>query len=247
MDLGTVKRGILERKYKTLFDAAADVRLVWTNCMTYNADGSDFFILAQNLSKKWQDKWQKLVNDLNLVDPAQDAAMAAADDKSGAADGSSATPSSSGVTPSSAPSGGAGGAASSGGSTKISFDDKRAFARALYKITKEDLGKLIVEVDTKCQQALTKNVAEDECELNVDKLSAPLFHELKDWVMTCVKENPANQSSTSATNNVMANSVAGSTATSKAGGGGGSSVGSAPSSGSKKKVNPNKRQKTSTS
>jgi hypothetical protein len=243
MDLGTVKRGILERKYKTLFDAAADVRLVWTNCMTYNADGSDFFILAQNLSKKWQDKWQKLINDLNLGDSAQDAATAATDDKSGAADGSSATPS--GITPTSAPT--AGGATSSGGSTKISFDDKRAFARALYKITKEDLGKLIVEVDTKCQQALTKNVAEDECELNVDKLSVPLFHELKEWVMTCVKENPANQASTSATNHTMANSVAGSAATSKAGGGGGSSVGSAPSSGSKKKVNPNKRQKTSTS
>ena len=40
--------------------------MVWTNCMTYNQDGSDFFLLAKNLSKKFEEKYSKLVNDLQL-------------------------------------------------------------------------------------------------------------------------------------------------------------------------------------
>ena len=47
MDLGLVKQKINEGKYKTLHEAAEDVRLIWKNCKTYNADGSDFYNLAQ--------------------------------------------------------------------------------------------------------------------------------------------------------------------------------------------------------
>ena len=78
-------------------------------------------------------------------------------------------------------------------SSKISLDDKRAFARSLYKIPKEDLGKLIVEVDTKCPAALTKNAGEDECELNVDKIPPALFQDLKNFVASCGKAAPAKK------------------------------------------------------
>lgn len=47
MDLGMVKKKINEGKYKTIHDACDDVRMIWKNCMTYNADGSDFYNLAQ--------------------------------------------------------------------------------------------------------------------------------------------------------------------------------------------------------
>ena len=194
MDLGTIKRNIADRKYKTIELACEDVRLVWSNCMTYNADGSDFFILAQNLSKKWEDKYSKLVNDLGLY---------SSNDGGGAASGDA-------TAPSSAPSTGT-------SNTKISFDDKRSFARSLYKISKEDLGKLIVEVDTKCPNAVTKNSAEDECELNIDKINPTVFHDLKQFVQAAVKESSNNPN---------------------AGGG-------LASAGGKKKSMPNKRQKTS--
>ena len=199
MDLGTVKKNIADRKYKTLDKACEDVRLVWTNCMTYNADGSDFFILAQNLSKKWEEKYAKLISDLGLT---------------GTQDGDGGDlnpnpPSSGGDAPTSTQS-------TATSNAKISFDDKRNFARSLYKISKEDLGKLIVEVDTKCPMALTKNASEDECELNVDKITPALFHELKQFVQTCIKEASNNPN---------------------AGGG--------PASAGKKKTNSNKRQKTS--
>ena len=42
-----MKRRVNEGKYKSIHEAADDVRLIWKNCMTYNADGSDFYNLAQ--------------------------------------------------------------------------------------------------------------------------------------------------------------------------------------------------------
>ena len=47
MDLALVKKKINEGKYKSIHDAADDVRMIWKNCMSYNADGSDFYNLAQ--------------------------------------------------------------------------------------------------------------------------------------------------------------------------------------------------------
>ena len=114
MDLGTVKKKIADGKYKTIANAADDVRLVWTNCMTYNADGSDFYNLAKNLNKKWEEKYSKLVADLKLGPTPMGGVLAGVD------------------------------------GSKISLDEKRAFAKSLYKISKEDLGKIIVEIDTKC-------------------------------------------------------------------------------------------------
>jgi hypothetical protein len=47
MDLGLIKKKLNEGKYKTIHDAADDIRLIWKNCLAYNADGSDFYNLAQ--------------------------------------------------------------------------------------------------------------------------------------------------------------------------------------------------------
>ena len=44
MDLGTIKRRLERGHYSTAHQVAEDIRLVWTNCMTYNADGSDFWL-----------------------------------------------------------------------------------------------------------------------------------------------------------------------------------------------------------
>jgi hypothetical protein len=55
MDLGTIKANLESGKYKTKEEVAADIRLVWTNCMLYNHDGSEvgnsivgLFLLIQN-------------------------------------------------------------------------------------------------------------------------------------------------------------------------------------------------------
>ena len=120
--------------------------------MTYNADGSDFFMLAKTLNKKWDEKFAKYLSDYQVE--------------------------------------GAGAVAAGSGADKVSLDDKRAFAKSLFKLTKEDLGKIVVEVDTKCPQALTKNAGEDECEFNIDKIPPALFGELKAFVATCSTSTP---------------------------------------------------------
>jgi len=143
MDLGQVKRKIEQMKYNSIHDAADDVRLIWKNCMQYNADGSDFFILAQNMSKKFEDKFGKLQKDL--------------DSKSAANGGK-------------------------GNSSEPTLEEKRTFAKLLYKISKEELGRVIVDLDNKCPTALTKNSAEDEVEINVDHISPTAFHDLMSFV-----------------------------------------------------------------
>ena len=41
MDLGTIKKKIENDDYNTVEDIATDIRLVWSNCMLYNRDGSE--------------------------------------------------------------------------------------------------------------------------------------------------------------------------------------------------------------
>jgi hypothetical protein len=47
MDLGTIKRRLERGNYSTSHQVAEDIRLVWYNCMTYNVDGSDFWLLGR--------------------------------------------------------------------------------------------------------------------------------------------------------------------------------------------------------
>jgi len=145
MDLGTVKRNIVDRKYQSLPEAAEDVALVWKNCMTYNADGSDFFILAQNLNRKWQENFKKLLDDLGLP-----ASTMSASELTGSAGGRNAN-------------------------NKLTLDEKRAFAKSLYKLNKDELGRVLVEIEKNYPAALTRSAAEDEIEFNVDRLPAGLF------------------------------------------------------------------------
>ena len=149
MDLGTIKSKLENGKYKDLEEAANDVRLVWKNCMTYNQEGSDFYILAENMNKKFEDKFSKIEKDL---------------------------------ASSAAGSGGGGGKKKSAATNEPTLEEKRTFAKNLYKISKEDLGKVVVELDTKCPSALTKNAVEDEVEINVDLISPALFYEVADFV-----------------------------------------------------------------
>ena len=61
MDLGTVKQKI-ERKpggYRNVNACVADIRLIWSNCKRYNGEGSDFYDLADRLSKQFEELFSK--------------------------------------------------------------------------------------------------------------------------------------------------------------------------------------------
>ena len=60
MDLGTVKRKLERGQYKNASACAEDIRLIWKNCKRYNADGSDFFLLAEGFSRRFEDRYKKI-------------------------------------------------------------------------------------------------------------------------------------------------------------------------------------------
>jgi len=167
MDLGQIKRKIEKEEYATLHDAAEHVRLVWENCKTYNADGSDFYLLAENMAKKFEDKFGKLLKELHIEAKA-----------------------------------GGGGAANA--IPEPSLDDKKLFAKRLYKITKEDLGKVIIDLDNICPSAITKNSLEDQVEINVDNISPAAFQKVMDYVTSCVKDENGRKKKSASTNTAKA-------------------------------------------
>ncbi|KAG7337073.1 bromodomain containing protein [Nitzschia inconspicua] len=154
MDLGTIKKNLKAKKYSNVADVAHDVRLIWSNCMTYNANGSDFYELANVLNLKFEEKYKKLLTDFMIEDKPSDNV-----DTSGS----------------------------------VTMEEKKAFAKLLYKLSKEDVGKIIVDVDTRCPSALTKNMSETEAELNVDKIPVGIFRELMAFAVNASKTSTSTK------------------------------------------------------
>ena len=63
MDLGSVKAKLERGDYSCSKEFRHDANLVWTNCMTYNADGSDYYLIASNLKKVFEEKCAKMIRD----------------------------------------------------------------------------------------------------------------------------------------------------------------------------------------
>lgn len=82
MDLGTVKRKLERNQYKTAKECAEDIRLIWTNCKTYNADGSDFYLLAEGFSKRFEDRYKKIQAEFDTGDEETKASIQARNEKS---------------------------------------------------------------------------------------------------------------------------------------------------------------------
>ncbi|XP_038898491.1 transcription factor GTE4-like [Benincasa hispida] len=58
MDLGTIKMRLNKNWYKSPREFAEDVRLTFSNAITYNPKGEDVHIMAEQLSKIFEEKWK---------------------------------------------------------------------------------------------------------------------------------------------------------------------------------------------
>ncbi|KAL7571256.1 hypothetical protein ACA910_008911 [Epithemia clementina (nom. ined.)] len=195
MDLGTVKKKLQKKEYKTLHQVGLDVRKIWANCQDYNQEGSDFHKLAGSLRKKWDDKFTKLLAESRPTTTATSGASAST------SKGDEAKPASAETGSNKRPAGVLSETTlplvsePPTNTNQIStLAERKAFAKSLFSLSKEDLGKLLVEVEAKCPSALTRNAAEDEVELNVDKLSSALLLELSNYVSACVKPSKTTSS-----------------------------------------------------
>ncbi|CAH2045228.1 unnamed protein product [Thlaspi arvense] len=60
MDLGTVKKNLASGAYLSPHEFAADVRLTFTNAMTYNPPGHDVHVMGDMLSKLFEARWKAI-------------------------------------------------------------------------------------------------------------------------------------------------------------------------------------------
>ncbi|KAM1360051.1 hypothetical protein ACFX11_046992 [Malus domestica] len=65
MDLGTIKSRLNKNWYKSPKEFAEDVRLTFRNAMTYNPQGQDVHVMAEQLSRIFEDRWAIIESDYN--------------------------------------------------------------------------------------------------------------------------------------------------------------------------------------
>lgn len=68
MDLGTIKSRITSGEYSSPVDFAADVRLTFSNAMTYNPPGNDVHVMAETLSKYFEMRWKPIEKKISTLD-----------------------------------------------------------------------------------------------------------------------------------------------------------------------------------
>ena len=64
-DLGSIQQKLQNDEYTSVEEVAKDIRLVWSNCMLYNRDGSDLYHLADKFGQSFEEAYtayQKLHN-----------------------------------------------------------------------------------------------------------------------------------------------------------------------------------------
>ncbi|KAI4326760.1 hypothetical protein MLD38_032039 [Melastoma candidum] len=66
MDLGTVKSKLVGGEYSNPLGFATDVRLTFSNAMTYNPRGNDVHYMADTLSKNFETRWKSLERKFNF-------------------------------------------------------------------------------------------------------------------------------------------------------------------------------------
>mmetsp|Transcript_37373 Transcript_37373/g.111975 ORF Transcript_37373/g.111975 Transcript_37373/m.111975 type:complete len:295 (-) Transcript_37373:438-1322(-) len=183
MDLGTVKRKIERAQYRSAYECAEDIRQIWTNCKMYNADGSDFFLLAESFSRRFEDRYKKIKAEF---DTGENDSRSTSSSKGGDSSKS-----------------GAGG----GGS---SLDAKARFAAGLFKLTGNEMGHVLRLIDLKCPQALVDpdpeglygggdaavdgDISCAEVEIDVEAVDPRTFAELERYVREKVSPTGSGQS-----------------------------------------------------
>ena len=67
MDLGTVKKKLLNHDYSNFREFIEDVNLIWNNCRTYNLPGSDIVKMANHCEKVFNKNMDKTFKNYNKI------------------------------------------------------------------------------------------------------------------------------------------------------------------------------------
>jgi len=165
MDLGTVKRKLDRGQYPTTHLVANDIRLVWSNCMTYNAEGSDFWLLAKSFLRRFEDRYRKIRKEYDVGESYNpDPPSKTSKSKAASKDGGSKTTY---VVPSCTQS--------------HNLDARAQFGSNLFLLSGNELGHIMTRIEVECPEAL-ESWGGDKVEINVDAIPPEVFLSLQDFV-----------------------------------------------------------------
>lgn len=176
MDLGTIKRRLERGYYSTAHQVAEDVRLVWKNCMTYNLEGSDFWLLAKSYARRFEDRYRKVRQEFDV-----------GEEKSGVGGKSSKAnrPSSpKNFTMVEAVSG-------NNGISQLppTLDARARFGSNLMLINGVEMGHVLATCELGCPEALETCGDKYNIEINVDEIPTDIFANLNTYVTSKVGNN----------------------------------------------------------
>ncbi|KAL5864437.1 hypothetical protein ACOSQ3_001951 [Xanthoceras sorbifolium] len=69
MDLGTIMRKVTSGAYSSPLEFLADVRLTFSNAMTYNPPGNDVYVMADSLRKFFEARWKAIEKKIPATEP----------------------------------------------------------------------------------------------------------------------------------------------------------------------------------
>eukprot|EP00980_Cylindrotheca_fusiformis_P023436 scaffold10476_cov142-Cylindrotheca_fusiformis.AAC.11 len=172
MDLGTIKRRLERNHYTTAHQVAEDIRLVWDNCMTYNADGSDFWLLAKSYSRRFEDRYRKVKQEFDVGEDLFDGSHS---------DEETSKPSSSTTSKGKSSSAKESSALAVDSSGSPSLDARARFGANIFLLSGVELGHVVTTLELKCPKVLEQGY-EDHVEINVDEIPPNVFSNLNSYV-----------------------------------------------------------------
>jgi len=176
MDLGTIKRRLERNQYDTAHQVAEDTRLVWHNCMTYNADGSDFWLLAKSYSRRFEDRYRKVKSEFDVGEDLYDEYEG---DDSDEGDPPRARTSNTKKSRDSFD--GNSDSAASPGKGKPSLDARARFGANIFLLNGVELGHIVTTLELECPAGLEEHGGK-HTELNVDAIPSEVFGRLSAFI-----------------------------------------------------------------
>ena len=191
MDLGTIKKRLHAKLYPTPAEFGDDVRLTFTNAMTYNPVGHDVYIMAEvlkgifedwwkNMSKKLEEEKRRVEKEEEMLANDDDSLEDVTDVRRGERDLHSLTRGKSGTRAATLPKP----RPDETGKRPMSFEEKRKLSVNLERLPGEKLER-IVQIIKKRNPDLGQN--EDEIEVDIDSFDNDTLWELDRFVTNYMK------------------------------------------------------------
>ncbi|CAJ1934276.1 unnamed protein product [Cylindrotheca closterium] len=176
MDLGTIKRRLERNQYETAHQVAEDIRLVWHNCMTYNADGSDFWLLAKSYSRRFEDRYRKVKNEFDVgedLHDEEDESDESSDEGESSKRKSSSSKKSKEPTDENE--------STRSGKRDTSLDSRARFGSNIFLLNGIELGHVVTTLELECPNALIED-GSTQMEINLDAIPQEVFERLSGFI-----------------------------------------------------------------